>query len=191
MFASANTDIPALLFQQGFVDKPVNFTRNALVIVVPKSNPANIDSIYDLGNSGVKLDIARVVGAGRRVHAAGAEADEPVVEGARRTSSARRPTCARVLSKVALGQADAGFVYATDAQTVPNDVKVIKVPAWAQPKVVYAMAVVSRSSNKAAAQAFIDRILSPAGPGDDEEVRLPRAAELGRGERLLDRADGA
>ena len=36
-------------------------------------------------------------------------------------------------------------------------------PAWAQPKVVYAMAVVSRSSNKAAAQAFIDRVLSPAG----------------------------
>jgi molybdate transport system substrate-binding protein len=67
------------------------------------------------------------------------------------------------LSKVALGQADAGFVYATDAQTVANDVKVIRLPAWAQPKVVYAMAVVSRSSHKEAAQAFVDRVLSPAG----------------------------
>ena len=40
-----------------------------------------------------------------------------------------------VLAKVALGEADAGFVYSTDAKTVPGKVNVIKVPAWAQPKV--------------------------------------------------------
>ena len=96
-----------------------------------------------------------------------------------------------VLSKVALGQADAGFVYATDAQTVPNDVKVIKVPAWAQPKVVYAMAVVSKSGNKAAAQAFIDRILSPAGQAMMKKYGFLALPSSSRRERLLDRADGA
>ena len=162
VFASANTDIPAQLFQQGLVDKPVNFTRNALVIVVPKSNPANIGSIYDLANPGVKLvTCATSVPVGAytqqvlRQMNLSAKVNANVVSQESDVRSA--------LSKVALGQADAGFVYATDAQTVPDDVKVIKVPSWAQPKVTYAMAVVSRSSDKAAAQAFIDRVLSPAG----------------------------
>jgi len=68
-----------------------------------------------------------------------------------------------VLSKVALGEADAGFVYSSDAKTVPGKVRVFKIPAWAQPKVTYGMAIVSSSTNKAAAQRFIKEVLSKAG----------------------------
>ena len=50
-----------------------------------------------------------------------------------------------------------------DAKTVPGKVKVIKVPAWAQPKVQYGICVVSSSGNKAAAQAFVNKVLSKAG----------------------------
>src|SRR4051794_32430878 len=58
VFASANTSLPAQLYAQGVVDKPVVFTRNALVVVVPKANPAGIKSVYDLTKDGVKVDIA-------------------------------------------------------------------------------------------------------------------------------------
>ena len=71
-----------------------------------------------------------------------------------------------VLAKVALGEADAGFVYSTDAKTVPGQVKVIKVPAWAQPKVQYGICVVSTSANKADAQAFINTRAEQGGPGE-------------------------
>ena len=57
--------------------------------------------------------------------------------------------------KVALGQADAGFVYVTDARAVSDQVTVIRIPAWAQPRVRYEIAVVSRSTNKTAARAWI------------------------------------
>jgi len=42
-------------------------------------------------------------------------------------------------------------------------VKVIKIPAWAQPRVRYEIAIVSKSSKKAAAQAWIKNLLSKKG----------------------------
>ena len=68
-----------------------------------------------------------------------------------------------VTGKVALGQADAGFVYVTDARAVDDRVTVIRIPAWAQPRVRYEIAAVSKSANKAAAQAWIKGILSDKG----------------------------
>ena len=82
-----------------------------------------------------------------------------------------------VLAKVALGEADAGFVYSTDAKTVPGRVKVIKVPAWAQPKVQYGICVVTASGNKADARAFVKRVLSKAGQAKLLAAGLPAARQ--------------
>jgi molybdate transport system substrate-binding protein len=68
-----------------------------------------------------------------------------------------------VTGKVALGQADAGFVYVTDARPVSDQVTVVRIPAWAQPRVRYEVASVSKSTDKAAAQAWIKMLLGPKG----------------------------
>ena len=70
-----------------------------------------------------------------------------------------------VTGKVALGQADAGFVYVTDARPVSDQVTVVKIPAWAQPRVRYEIAVVRASRHAAAARAFVGRVLGELGRG--------------------------
>ena len=162
VFASANMTLPAQLHQQGLCSKPVVFTRNRLVIVVPRSNPANIRNIYNLTRSGVKIDIAaKGVPVGNYTR--------QVLENMNLTDAVMKNVVSQetdvreVLAKVALGEVDAGFVYSTDAKTVAKKVLVIKIPAWAQPKVQYGICVVASSSHKSAARAFIKRVLSTAG----------------------------
>jgi len=162
VFASANTAIPAQLYAKGLVEQPVNFTRNTLVIVVPKANPAGIKSIYDLTKPGVSIDIANS-GVPVGSYTLQILNQMNLAKGVLANVVSQETDVRFVLSKVALGQVDAGFVYSTDAQTVPGQVTVIPVPAWAQPKVTYAMAVVKNSPNQAAAQAFINEVLSKAG----------------------------
>lgn len=162
VFASANTSIPAQLFAQGLIEQPVNFTRNTLVIVVPKANPAGINSIYDLTKPGVKVDVANsAVPVGSYTLQILGQMN--LTKAVLANVVSQETDVREVLAKVALGQVDAGFVYATDAQTVIGQVGMIKVPVWAQPKVTYAMAVVTKSPNQAAAQAFVQEVLSKAG----------------------------
>jgi molybdate transport system substrate-binding protein len=150
------------------------FTRNALVIVVPRSNPANVRSVYSLTRKGIKLVIA---GSGVPVGSYTLQ----VLKNMNLSSSvlanvvSRETDVREVLAKVALGEADAGFVYSTDAKVDAGKVKVIKVPAWAQPKVQYGICVVSSSSHKAGARAFIKKVLSKPG-----QAKLRKAGFLAR-----------
>jgi molybdate transport system substrate-binding protein len=137
------------------------FTRNTLVAVVPTANPAGIHSVYDIGKPGTKLVIA---GPGVPVGSYTLQILKNMNLSRILTNVVSRETDVReVLSKVALGEADAGFVYSTDAKTVPGKVTVLKMPAWAQPKVQYGICVVASSPNKADAQAFVNKVLSKAG----------------------------
>ena len=128
---------------------------------MPKSNPANLHSVYDLKRKPVKLVIAGSavpVGAYTRTVLRKMGLTSVLSKVVSQETDVRAVT-----GKVALGQADAGFVYVTDARAVSDQVTVIRIPAWAQPRVRYEIAVVSKSTRKAAAKAWIKTLLSPKG----------------------------
>jgi molybdate transport system substrate-binding protein len=162
LFASANTSLPAKLHARGVVERPVAFTRNALVVVVPASNPAHISDVRDLTRRGVSVDVASasvpVGGYTQKVLARLGLAKQVNANVVSRETDVRS-----VLAKVALGQADAGFVYATDARTVAKKVNVIRIPASAQPDVTYAIAVVARSTHKSTARALVAKLRGKTG----------------------------
>jgi len=161
IFASAAPLNTQRLFRQNLVGKPVTFTSNRLALIVPKSNPAGIRSVYDLRRKPVKLVIAGAavpVGGYTRTVLRKMGLSSVLSKVVSQETDVRAVT-----GKVALGQADAGFVYVTDARAVADRVTVIRIPAWAQPRVRYEIAVVSSSSKKAAAQAWIKTLLSARG----------------------------
>jgi molybdate transport system substrate-binding protein len=161
VFASASPANTQRLFAAGLVDKPVTFTANRLALITPKSNPAGIKSVYDLKTKNVKLVIANSavpVGSYTRTVLRKMNLTSVLSSVVSQESDVKAVT-----GKVALGQADAGFVYVTDARAVSDQVTVIRIPAWAQPRVRYEIGIVSRSSNKAAAQAWIKKLLSTKG----------------------------
>jgi molybdate transport system substrate-binding protein len=160
IFASAAQNFTQDLYRERRVEKPWTFASNKLVLAIPRSNPAALASVFDLRRKSVKLVIgtARVpIGAYTR----------QVLRNLGMTSVVSKvvseePDVKSIVGKVALGEADAGFVYRTDVQPVRDRVRAIVIPAWAQPKVRYEIAVVSSSRNKAAARAWVRMILTNA-----------------------------
>jgi molybdate transport system substrate-binding protein len=161
VFAAASPKYPKQLYAAGLVEKPRAFATNELVLIVPRENNAGIHSVFDLRRAGLRIVIAaKGVPAGdytRKALAAlglgsvlkNVVSEEDDVKG--------------VLAKVALGEADAGFVYRTDVVAAARDVLAIKLPHRARPSIVYTLAVVKSSQHKAAARAFVARVLGARG----------------------------
>ncbi len=121
--------------------------------LVPRGNPAGLRSVYDLRDKSVRL----VIGG----------AAVPVGDYTRRVLRrlgltsvldkvvSQEPDVKSIVGKVALGEADAGFVYRTDVRAASGRLLAIRIPAWAQPAVRYQVAVVRASRNRAEARRFV------------------------------------
>ena len=162
VFAAASPKQPAALFAKGMVEKPVVFATNTLVLIVPKGNPAHIKSVDGVTKPGVKLVICNAtVPCGD--YARGAFTNLNITAAAMKNVVSQTTDVTQTVADVATGQADAGFVYITDAKSADGKVEVINLPAAAKPETKDVIAVVKAGQHQSAATAFIHKVLSPQG----------------------------
>src|SRR5213078_1238753 len=141
IFASASPKYTELAYRDGCVQKPVVFATNKLIVLVPKANPMGITSVYDLRRPGLKLvigDKAVPIGSYTRQILDTLGITNDVMNNV----VSQETDVKGIVTKVALGEADAGFVYRTDARGVASRTRSIALPAWAQPSIRYEIAVV-------------------------------------------------
>jgi molybdate transport system substrate-binding protein len=162
VYAAASPKYTQLLYRDGLLLKPVVFATNRLIILVPRSNPSNIKTVYDLRRDGIKLVIGdRNVPIGtytrQILDTLGITAD------VMKNVVSQETDVKGIVTKIALGEADAGLVYRTDAKPVASRTRSLALPDWAQPPIRYELGVVKASSNQPAARAFVKQVVAKRG----------------------------
>ncbi len=171
VFASADLTNMQKASDAVLVNNPQVFVKNRLVVIVPTSNPGNINSLKDLAKKGIKIDFeAATVPAGKYSRQALTNLSQSPDYGSSYANAvlanvvSEEQNVKAVVQKVQLGEADAGFVYRTDVTpAVASKVTVIDIPDPYNVIAQYPIAVVKSSPHPSDAQSFIDFVLSPAG----------------------------
>lgn len=172
VYASANEAQMQAIAEAGHLDgDPALFVTNRLVLIVPADNPAGITTLADLAQPGVRLVVAvpGVPVRGYTDQVIAALAADPNYGAAYAGSvianiASEEDNVRQIVAKVALGEADAGIVYASDVTPdVREDVKQIDIPAEVNVTAAYPIAVVAGSDHPDLAQAFIAFVLSDDG----------------------------
>ena len=139
-------------------DGPTDFATNTMVLVVPRDNPAGIGQFSDIANQGVSF-IACVQTAPCGKVAAALLDDNAIT-----TQPVSLEVDVRsVLAKVTSDEADAGFVYATDAVAAGDQVTSFDIPHAGEEITTYPIATLTQSKNPGLAKQFMDLVLGSAG----------------------------
>src|SRR6266496_4867637 len=171
VFASADLANMQKASDAGLVNSSQVFVKNRLVVIIPTSNPGNINSLKDLARKGLKIVIgANAVPAGKYSRQALANLSQSPDYGSSFTNEvlanvvSEEQNVKAVVQKVQLGEADAGFVYVTDVTSaVAGKVKTIDIPDPYNVIAQYPIAVIKSSPHPSDAQSFVDFVLSPNG----------------------------
>jgi molybdate transport system substrate-binding protein len=171
IFASADLANMQKASSAGLVDESQIFAKNKLVVIVPASNPGTIMTLHDLANKGIKIDIgAPAVPAGKYAlqvltnMAASPDYGPSYKSAVLGNIVSQEDNVKAVITKVQLGEADAGFVYQTDVTSaVASKLIVIPIPDNFNVIAEYPIAVVKNSAHASDAQAFVQYILSSDG----------------------------
>lgn len=159
VFASANPATMKTVTDAGdAAGQPRVFTRNRLVIAVPKDNPGKVAKLGDLSRPGLKVVLCAV-----QVPCGSAAKTALDAAGVRVEPASRERDVKAVLTKVGLGEADAGLVYRTDVEAADGRVRGIEFPEAAKAVNDYPIVRVAKAPNAALAEDFIDLVLGSEG----------------------------
>jgi molybdate transport system substrate-binding protein len=139
-------------------DAPVVFATNVAEIIVERGNPTGITGVADLANQDlVVVQCAPEVPCGSYADRIFANAGISV------TASSFEENVKAVVTKVVLGEADAGIVYRTDVIAAGADADGVAIPDDVNVVAEYPVVSVVGAPNPGGARAFIEFMLSPAG----------------------------
>ena len=161
VFAAASPRYPEQLQGENLLGKTTAFATNSLLLVTPTSNPAGIRTAADLEQGDAKVvvaDAAVPLGAYTEDVLGNLGIDET-----RLNIVSKEQDAEAVLAKLTSGEADAGFVYVTDALSQKAKLREIGFPASADATATYPIGIVSDSKHTKAAQQWIDLVMGPHG----------------------------
>jgi molybdate transport system substrate-binding protein len=191
VFASANPRQMQNAIDGGRIaGEPQDFAANNLVLITPADNPAGIASLDDLANDGVLLVLAapdvpvRVYTDTLLEQLAADPAYGAVYRTAVLANLASEEVDVRaVVTKVSLGEADAGIVYSSDiTPDVAASLRTFPIPEAVNPRATYPIAVVAGSPQPDLAAAFVSAVLADSGQATLAKWGfLPVASGVGSG----------
>jgi len=166
VYAAANTELPAALYAQKLVDRPVVFATNRLVLAVP-AGLTNVGPPPALNEPGIAIAIgAPSVPIGIYTRQVLARLGPAQSKAVLKNWRSEEHDVGGIVGKLMQGAVDAGFVYATDVKATKGRLTALPLSPRLQPVIRYGIAVVRGTSHEKQATAFIEGLVSGEGRKD-------------------------